>query len=318
MKRIPREKAYNYYFDADLPPAIRVSIGETFEVETEDASSGTLREEGRLPTDENNPGYKYEPGRGNPVGGPIFVEGVEKGDLLVVEVLEIIPDEQGTTWIRDTGGPLADSYEWHEATTLFQNSIKHIPGPSGTTRDGRAVVNDRMSWDLQPHIGTISTAPECERISSVVGQGPWGGNMDINDFREGSKIYLNSYHEGGLLFVGDVHGCESDTEFYGVADETRAVVKLKCDVVKGKTISPLRMETEDRIIAVHSGKPLEGVVKTCMVGLMDWMVNDYGISRRDAYVHAGINPNVKVHVYQMVDMGRLGYTAGVSIKKDCL
>ena len=70
-----------------------------------------------------------------------------------------------------------------------------------------------------------------------MGQGSWGGNMDCREIREGSTIYLNCYHDGGLLFVGDVHGSQADTEFYGIADETRAEVTLSCEVDQGEETS---------------------------------------------------------------------------------
>ena len=42
----------------------------------------------------------------------------------------------------------------------------------------------------------------------------------MRDIKVGTKAYLNCYHEGGLLYVGDVHGSQGDTEFYGTTDET--------------------------------------------------------------------------------------------------
>jgi len=130
------------------------------------------------------------------MGGPVYVEGVERGDLLEVTVEQIVVDEQGLTNMQPGQGPLGDSHRWSILTQPFVHIIKHLPGPSGTTRDGKGVFNDSVTWDLQPMIGTIGVAPDREVESSSVGQGPWGGNLDVRDIKEGTRVYLNCYHGG--------------------------------------------------------------------------------------------------------------------------
>ena len=51
---------------------------------------------------------------------------------------------------------------------------------------------------------------------------------------------------------------------------------------------------------------------------MEWMVTEYGVSERDAYMHACINPEFRVNVYQMVRLGRIQYTAGAEIPRKYL
>ena len=75
--------------------------------------------------------------------------------------------------------------------------IEHLPGPSGKTRDGKGKYSDRLTWDLEPFCGTLATAPEREVFTSLLGQGPFGGNIDCRDVAPGHTILLNSYHEGG-------------------------------------------------------------------------------------------------------------------------
>ncbi|MDL5363190.1 acetamidase/formamidase family protein [Halalkalicoccus sp. NIPERK01] len=80
---------------------------------------------------------------------------------------------------------------------------------------------------LNPHIGTIATAPGRTVQETVTTQGPWGGNMDVRDAAEGSTVYLNSFNEGGLLFVGDVHASQSDSEYTGIAVKSIAEIVLR-------------------------------------------------------------------------------------------
>tara|TARA_B100001123_G_C15340308_1_gene1034551 strand:+ start:1376 stop:2317 length:942 start_codon:yes stop_codon:yes gene_type:complete len=304
-----------YEFDFHHEPLLRVAQGESFVVETEDAGSGQIRSADVTPTLMELPTRNSEPAKSNPMGGPVFVEGAEKGDLLEVTIEQIVVDNQGFTNMRPGVGPLSDSLKWQSLQGPYVHIIKHLPGPSGTMRDGKGILNDKITWDLQPFIGTIGVAPEREVETSSVGQGPWGGNLDVRDMKEGTRCYLNCYHDGGLLYVGDVHGSQGDTEFYGTADETRSELKLKCRVIKNKSIPFVRLEKDNSIVSLYSYRPLEDAVEMAIVNLMEWMVTEYGVAERDAYMYTCINPEFRVNVYQMVRIGRIQYTVGAEIPR---
>ena len=318
MQRIAREQAMVYEFDWRHEPLLRVSQGESFVIETEDAGSGLVRSADVAPRIDDLPTRRFDPSKGNPMGGPVYVEGAQRGDLLEVTIERIEVDEQGFTSFRPGVGPLGDSYRWRALRGPFVHILRHLPGPSGTTRDGKGVFNDKITWDLQPMIGTIGVAPDREVETSAVGQGPWGGNLDVRDVKEGTRVYLNSYHEGALFYAGDVHASQGDTEFYGTADETRAELTLSCRVIKNKTIPFVRLDKPESIVSLYSFRPLEDAVESAIVNLMEWMVSEYGVSERDAYMHTCINPEFRVNVYQMVRLGRIQYTAGAEIPKKYL
>lgn len=318
MQRIPRDQAMEYEFDHRHEPKLRVRQGESFVVETEDAASGYIRSADVASRLDRLPTLDSEPARSNPIGGPIYVEGAERGDLLEVTIERIEVDAQGFTAFRPGRSPLGDSVRWQAVRGPFVHIIEHRPGPSGTTRDGTGRLNDSVTWDLQPMIGTIGVAPDREVETSAVGQGPWGGNLDVRDVKEGTRCYVNSYHEGALLYVGDVHGSQGDTEFYGTADETRAELTLSCRVIKNKWIPFVRLEKDDSIVSLYSFRPLEDAVESAIVNLMEWMVDEYGVSERDAYMHTCINPDFRVNVYQMVRIGRIQYTVGAEIPRKYL
>lgn len=318
MQRIPMSEAMEYEFDHRHPPKLRVKQGESFVIETEDAGSGLVRSTDVASRLDDLPTRKFDPPKGNPIGGPVYVEGAERGDLLEVTIEQIIVDEQGFTNFRPGSGPLGDSYRWQSLRGPYVHIIKHLPGPSGTTRDGKGVLNDKVSWDLQPMIGTVGTAPDREVETSSVGQGAWGGNLDVRDIKEGTKVYLNCYHEGGLFYAGDVHAGQGDTEFYGTADECRAEVTLSCRVIRDKHVPFVRLEKPDSIVQLYSYRPLEDAVESAIVNLMEWMVTEYGVSEKDAYMHTCVNPEFRINVYQMVRLGRIQYTAGAEIPKKFL
>ena len=74
----------------------------------------------------------------------------------------------------------------------------------------------------------------------------------------------------------------------------------------------------DSIVSVYSFRPLEDAVEYAIDDLMRWMVTDYGVSQRDAYMHMSINPDFRVNVYQMVRLGRIQYTVGAEMPKKYL
>ncbi len=315
VPHVPREQAMQFLIGHDLPPVISVQPGESFLLETEDALAGRIRAVDQLPIPEHVPELARHPPELNPCAGPIHVAGACKGDVLAVHIEKIEVDPQGMTCFVPDVGPLSDSYRWGECRGPYTHIIRHEPGPSGTTRDGRGVLSDRVSWDLQPFIGTIGTAPDRETEASLVGQGSWGGNMDCREVCEGSTIYLNCYHDGGLLFVGDVHGSQADTEFYGIADETRAEVTLSCEVIKEKRLRNPRIEKKDSWVCVASYRPLEDAVRMAMLDLFDMMTSEYEIPQKEAYMHLCVNPEVRVSVFQMIPVHRIQYTVGVEIPK---
>jgi len=77
-------------------------------------------------------------------------------------------------------------------------------------------------------IGTAPIRPIAAGADSVFGQGRHGGNMDVRDVRKENGLMLPVFHEGAYLYLGDVHASEGDSEFYGVADESRAEVTVSC------------------------------------------------------------------------------------------
>lgn len=304
-----------YELDYRLPPAFEVAPGETFEVETEDAASGRIRSPDFVPSVANRPELEYVPPKVNPVGGPVYVEGAEPGDVLAVKVHQIDVDPQGFTAVRPGVGPLGDSLTWMGESGPYAHIFKHLPGPDGSLKSGTVKFNDEIHWPLRPFIGTLATATEHDVPTSGFGQGAYGGNLDVREFCPGSTIWLNCYQPGGLLFVGDVHGSQADTEFTGTANEVRSVVRLSCKVVKQTRLPAPRIIKEDTIVFLGIEKPLETAVTKAILHFMEWLVNEHGMSPRDAYLMTSVHPEMRVHVYQMVPGFGLHFVSGVEFPK---
>jgi acetamidase/formamidase len=316
MQKIPRERARKFAFDWRDEPLLRVARGELFEVETDDAASGYFRSEEDQAIPALRPGFDRSPPLANPIAGPIWLDGAERGDTLVVSVDEILVDETSWIAIGPKRGPLGESTRWPELSGRYTTKLfRHTPGPSGTTRDGTLRFYERISWPLTPFIGTLGVAPDRETLTSLDGQGEWGGNLDIRDVAPGNRILLPIFHPGALFYLGDVHASQGDTEFTGTAAETRATVRLRLDLIKGKRSPWIRIETPRSIVAVHATRPLEASVEAATIQLIDWLVTDFGFSPTDAYCLVSTCPDFRVNVYQMCKIGKLGFVAGAELPR---
>ena len=308
MQRIPRELALKYAFDWRDEPLLRVRPGEPFEIETWDAGAGYFKTPADKAIPARRPGFDRSPPQANPIGGPIYVEGAERGDKLVVVIEEILVGDYSWIAVGPKRGPLGESTRWPELSADYTTRIfRH--------ENGVLHFNDHISWPITPFIGTLGVAPDREVCTSLDGQGEWGGNLDVRDVRPGNRILLPIFHPGGLFYLGDVHASQGDTEFTGTAAETCAVVRLHLELVKGRRPPWMRIEKPDAIVAVYASRPLEVAVETATTHLMDWLITDFGFSPTDAYCFVSTCPDFRINVYQMCKIGRLSFVAGAELPK---
>ena len=76
----------------DIPPIVRCEPGDEVVLETRDAFDGQMGPQATLD-------IVAEPNLDvvHPLTGPVYVEGAQPGDLLEVEILEVVPDSYGYT-----------------------------------------------------------------------------------------------------------------------------------------------------------------------------------------------------------------------------
>jgi acetamidase/formamidase len=316
MQRVSRELARKFAFDWRDEALLRVEPGEAFEVETFDASNGYITNERDKAIPAWRPGFDRIPPLANPIAGLIWLEGAQRGDVLVVVIEEIVVDTYSWIAIGPRRGPLGESTRWPELSGEYTTKIfHHTPGPSGTTCDGTLHFDERRCWPISPFIGTLGVAPDREVTTSIDGQGEWGGNLDIRDVAAGNRISLPIFHEGARFYLGDVHASQGDTEFCGTAAETMATVRLRLELEKGKRIPGMRIEKPESVIAICAERPLEHAVETATVHLMDWLISEHGFSAVDAYCLVSTCPDFRINVYQMCRIRNLRPVAGAEIPK---
>ena len=264
-------------FRSDLPPICTVSPGDTLEAITQDASNGGVRSLDDLPSKVARRPWV------NPLTGPIMVEGAEPDDVLVVETLSIEPLEgRGFSWTRSEFGALVAT----SATALLHPPLPEVVWEY-EIRDAKAIFRSRrgsqeVTLPYQPFLGTIGCAPPEEAPHSLA-PGRHGGNMDAVENGVGSYLLLPVLVPGALLYFGDAHAVQGDGELCGVAVEMPARVRLRIDLIKGRTVRWPMIETADSIMAVGSARPLEDAYRIACKEIVLWLRDEQGFDLLDAY-----------------------------------
>jgi acetamidase/formamidase len=269
-----REVGLKYVLNSCDEPIAFIRPNETLVLEVEDAASGQLRKESDRRDRRKNP-------FGNPVVGPIYVDGAENGGTLAVLIEEIKPTiGQGVTYFSEFN-------EVYVAGTPILKFMK-IMFPRRpricTIEDDWVHFSREIKLPYRPMIGTIGVAPrpEDESVSSSILPGRHGGNLGLPDVKPESTVFLPIFHEGALLYVGDVHAVQGDGEISGTAIEMPAEVKIRVDVLKTESINWPRIETDKEIMYAATTSQmgtLEDAIRTAFLELITWMETVYGIDR---------------------------------------
>ncbi|WP_348612612.1 acetamidase/formamidase family protein [Halobaculum rarum] len=287
------------YFD----PVLEIEPGDTVEVETEDAFEGVIESENDKPSEVLGDNL-------NPQNGPIYVEGAEEGDALAVSIESIEPrgpQPRGTTcMIAEFGGLTAT-----DRTAMLNEPLPEKVKKLDVTTDG-TIWNDDITIPYEPFIGTISTSPKIDSVNALT---PFkhGGNMDLPNVRPGNTIYLPVNIEGGYVYLGDCHAAQGDGELHGVAIEHPTNTTITVDLIKDWEIEWPRLEADDYIMSIGSVRPMEDCARIAYKDLIEWMVDDYGYDKWEAYMLLTQVGNVRLG--NMVDPN---YTIGASIDKEYL
>jgi len=248
-------------FSSKHEPAYKVSLGETFVVETHDCYSGVFTSEEQLRTDVDIPFI-------NPATGPIFIEGLKAGDTLRVEIIDIQLDESGVMMLFPGMGPIG------HLVSKMDTRIMPVVGD-------KVIFNEDIHLPLRPMIGVIGVAPEGEEVSTV-SPGDHGGNMDTKYITTGNTVYFPVFHDGGLLGLGDMHAAMGDGELNGSGVEIGGKVTLRLTKVTNEIRMPF-VETKDSYMVISSGKTFEEATNRGLETVVALFQEKLSLSFNEAY-----------------------------------
>lgn len=239
----------------------------------------------------SKPGDYYDPTTAGPWPGevgPFYIEGATPNDTLVVKIVKLTPN-------RDIAVSNVTANSISAVTPDSRTRMLNDPLPARrfvwaldrqrmtASLDLPASASKRMTLPLKPMLGRMAVAPAGDEAWGGLWPGDFGGNMDAPDVREGVTVYLPIFHEGAYFYFGDFHALQGDGEIAGSGLESTADVTLQFDLIKGQRIRWPRLEDADNIMVVGSIRPVGDALRIAYVELIQWLVDDYGFDKMDAY-----------------------------------
>lgn len=212
------------------------------------------------------------------VTGPLYINGVFRGDVIKITIHSIQMKKKGIAWYGNWIGLLKS-----EITDGYLQEFEI---------ENEHVIINNMKIKTHPMIGTIGVSP-IEEISCLF-SGTYGGNMDIPTLTAGSKLYLKSQVDGGLLALGDVHALMGYGEVLGTGIEVGSTVVLSVEKESRFTLDFPLHETSIAFEIIASQQSLIEAIKEVTRNAIDFIrvINNCGFS--EAYIIVGELCDLKI------------------------
>jgi len=239
------------------------------------------------------------------ITGPIAVRGAEPGDILSIEVVELLPRvPYGVISNRHGRGALPGEFPRGDATVSVFAALDAAAGLGSIPL--RAGSDERVTFPARPFLGTMGVAvPGSERPHSVP-PGLHGGNLDINLLVAGTTLHLPVLVPGALAYVGDPHFAQGDGEVALTAFEASLRATLRFRVTKAddpfapfvQRYGPV-VETPEFWVPTGLDEDLREAMKKSVRASIRFLVGGYGMDEEHAYAY--LSAATDFDISQVVD-----------------
>ncbi len=233
------------------------------------------------------PYYTEEGGAWPGEVGPILIEGATTKDQLVIKLIKVRPNHDlAPARINPNFGGLASDIRVRMLNAKIPGS-RYVWRINKDRNMGSLDLPKsklkKIEVPLKPMLGRVAVAPKGEESFPGLWPGDFGGNMDAPEIREGVTVYLPIFHDGAYFYFGDGHALQGHGEIAGTGLETTMDVILQFQLIKNKPIDWPRIEDEEYIMVAGSARPLIDAFRLAHVELIEWLVDDYGFDKWEAY-----------------------------------
>lgn len=205
--------------------------------------------------------------RVNPATGPVYLEGVQAGDVIAVHIRDIRVKSPGVMVAAPGAGVLGGLVKKSE--TLM------IP------IEGEKAVFKNLELPIKPMIGVIGVAPKGEAVPCGTPENH-GGNMDTTLISAGSTLYLPVWVDGGLLALGDLHAAMGDGEIMVSGVEVAGEVDVTVTKVENLSISHPLVKTAEELAFIASAKTLDEAVELATIQAASFLEAETELSLNEA------------------------------------
>jgi acetamidase/formamidase len=275
------------FWDNSYPARLHIQPGDTVVFETLEASAGQVGPDSASEVVRN---LNFD--LIHPLTGPVYVEGAEPGDALVVDIVSI--KHKGWGWnavipgfgllAEDFTEPYLQIYKLGETTCEFRPDIQ-IP--------------------YEPFCGVMGVGPrEAGRFNTIPPREN-AGNIDIRHLTPGSRAFFPVLVPGALFSCGDCHSAQGDGEVNGTGIETKMSVTLTFNLQKSAHIPELRFITPPGkkltvadeggyYVATAHGPDLYKNSQQAIRYVIDYLSSEHNMTREQAYCLCGAAVDLKI------------------------
>jgi len=261
MSEIVTRQNVFYAFEPGLKEAVRVNQGQEVVIETHDCFQGQLQSQSDLVE-----ALDWE--HVNPATGPVYIEGVQPGDILQVHLLEIKVADHSTMVTVPGEGVLGGDITEMETVLLDHHN-------------GKVIFKGKIEIPANPMIGVIGVAPASGRVSNGT-PGPHGGNMDCTLITAGTRVYFTAGVQGALFGCGDMHAVMGDGEIVVCGAETAGEVRLKAQVVPLQGLPTPFLENDEVVATIFSAPGLDEAATQATRRMAQFLTNFVKMPLNDA------------------------------------
>lgn len=261
-------------FSKDTKPCYEALSGETLKFRTVDCYGNQVKTNADFPDD-------LDAETSDLATGLVYIKGAEKGDVLVVDILDVEVDSQGVCCA--IGGPLVDDCEPRTKVIPIENRI--------------ATFND-IKWEVDPMIGVIGVTPDSNSIACVQ-IGDHGGNMDSKMIKKGSRVYFPVQVEGGLLGMGDIHASMGDCELCGNGIEIAGDITVRVSLIKDFPLKCPVTETTSKWYVNCARSNYGDALKDSCNEMRRLLMDAYGWDSTDVFLYMSLQCDIEINQYTL-------------------
>jgi acetamidase/formamidase len=274
-------------FSRQRVPILSLSSGDTLTCQTLDAGWGLdpFAEDvlaKRIP-------LAQRPDPANDTGhclvGPIAVRGAQPGHVLQVDICQLVPAGVGATWVGEVQEFLpqlgVEGYFWLPW---------HIDVATGIARS-----TSGHSVPLAPFLGVLGVAPFTPGSHATRPPRVCGGNIDCKELTVGSTLFLPIQVAEALFSFGDGHAAQGDGEVGGTAIECgMEQVQLRLTIRDDLSLAWPQARTNEGWLTFGFAEDLTAATVIALNGMLDRLVEQLGVSRKEALALASIGVHLRV------------------------
>ncbi|MDX6266570.1 MAG: hypothetical protein QOD70_1310 [Frankiales bacterium] len=282
----------HHEWDADLEPVLSINSGDVVHYDLLAAGEGQVW-----------PGATYDEAKLDfdtiyNLSGPVHVNGAEPGDTLEIEIVDLRTGDWGWAAFLPGMGLLPEDFPDGYVRTF------------DLTKGDTTTLVPGVEIPISPFLGVMGNHPGEPARQLPFPPHRGGGNMDNRHLTKGTTLWLPVLVDGAQFSCGDPHAAQGDGEVCVTAVECPMNASLRFRLHKQGLAAPSFRVPPEAVSAKDAlgyhatmgiDPDLMAGAKKATRAMIDWLVDEHGLTRADAYVLCSAAGDLRI--IEIVDAG---------------